>query len=73
MYEAHMGLYSIGGKIHVDRPISDERIKQFLKETGLKQTAFKLIHANTSILLPPSYFAAELMFMIARMSDNGIL
>jgi hypothetical protein len=73
MYENHMGLYSIGGKIHVDTPIPEEDIQRFIKETWLKQTAFKLIHANTSILLPPSYFAAELMFMIARMSDNGVL
>jgi len=33
MYENHMGLYSIGGKIHVDTPIPEEDIQRFIKET----------------------------------------
>lgn len=69
MYETHMGLYSIGWKIHVDSPIPEEKVKQFAQEKWLKQTMFKLIHANTSVLLPPSYFAAELVYMIARMGE----
>lgn len=72
MYENHMGLYSIGGKIHVDTPLTEIDIQNFVKKVGLKQSPFKLIHANTSILLPPSYFAAELMFMIARLWEYGL-
>ena len=65
-------LYSIGGKIHTENSIDNEKVEKFSREFWFWSSPFKLIHANTSVLLPPSYFPEELQFMITAMGQYGL-
>ncbi len=71
--EKYAGLYSIWGKIHFPSAIDAHKIYDFKKQFGLDATSFKLLHANTSLLLPPSNFPEELLFMINCMEEAGLI
>ncbi len=71
--DKYAGLYSIGGKIHFPSAIPQEKIDAFKSTYKLNATQFKLIHANTSLLLPPSNFPEELLFMIHCMEQAGLI
>lgn len=68
----HKWLFSIGGKIHFSSSIPEDHIEQFKQTYWLWSSPFKLIHANTSVLLKPSQFPQELMAMIAAMSESKL-
>lgn len=69
----YAGLFSVGGKIHFPSAIPQEKIAAFKSNYKLNATQFKLIHANTSLLLPPSNFPEELLFMISCMEQAGLI
>jgi hypothetical protein len=69
----YAGLYSIGGKIHFPHAIPEEKIRAFEKTHNLSSSPFKLIHANTSLLLPPTNFPEELQFMIRCMYEAWLI
>lgn len=71
--QKYAGLNSIGGKIHFPSAIADEKINAFKKQHWFDATYFKLIHANTSLLLPPSNFPEELLFMIRCIDEAGLI
>lgn len=71
--QKYAGLNSIGGKIHFPSAISDEKINAFKKQHWFDATYFKLLHANTSLLLPPSNFPEELLFMIRCIDEAGLI
>ena len=70
--EKYKWLYSIGGKIHFPESIPLENIEKFKEQYNFTGTPFRLIHANTSLILPPTNYPEELMFMIARMGESWL-
>lgn len=66
--EASFGLLPVGGKIHVMHPINEQKF-QFIRDAlGIDHTSFKVLHAGTSLLLPPMTSAGE-MELIVKMLD----
>lgn len=68
-----IGLVPVGGKIHVLHPIDPSRFKMFKDATGFTSTQFALIHANTSMLLPPTPTAEEQTALISALIKVGII
>ena len=69
----YKGMTSIGWKIHFSIAIPEEKIEKFRKKFWFYSTPFKLIHANTSLLLPPSYFPEEIALMIWFLQKEGLI
>lgn len=69
----YKGMLSIWGKIHFSEAIPQEKIEKFKQNFWFASTSFKLIHANTSLLLPPSYFPEELALMIGFLQKEGLI
>lgn len=51
--QALPGLMPIGGKIHVSQAVDPKMVNFLMDIFAFGQTPFKLIHADTSLLLPP--------------------
>lgn len=68
-----MGLLPVGGKIHVLHPVDEKRFDAFVRLLGFSQTSFRLIHANTSVNLPPAASAAELRARVRALEAFGII
>lgn len=54
------GLLPIGGKIHVIHDIDENRLDYILSHFGYSSTAFQVIHARKSLILPPMPSSQEL-------------
>ena len=67
------GLLPVGGKIHVTGSISPERFELLRKGLGISSTAFRLLHANDSMLLPPAPSAGELKLIIRLLDAEKII
>lgn len=70
--QSSKGLYSIGAKIHFPTSIPEKHVQKFIKDYNLPSTAFKLIHANSSVIIPPSQFWQEPTMLIAAMSESHL-
>ncbi|HBB02451.1 MAG: hypothetical protein US89_C0018G0007 [Candidatus Peregrinibacteria bacterium GW2011_GWF2_38_29] len=65
--EGYIGILPIGGKIHVLHPIEEKDLEAIKMALGIRSTAFKLIHAGSSLILPPCGTAEELKIIIAAL------
>lgn len=65
--------FSIWGKIHFKESIPKEKVDEFEKEFWFQSTGFKLIHANKSLLLPPSCSPNILLFYILALEKFGLI
>ncbi len=68
-----IGLLPVGGKIHVLHPIETEHFEMFRGLFQFGQTSFRLIHANTSLLLPPMPSAEELQSILYVLDASGVI
>jgi len=67
------GLMPIGGKIHTQKPMDPKTLDFIMKLFGLKQTAFQLIHAGGSLLIPPMPTALEFNMIIKILELFGVV
>jgi hypothetical protein len=67
------GLMPIGGKIHTQRPMEEETIKFIMGIFGLGQTPFQLLHAGSSLLIPPMATALEFNMLIKILELFGVV
>ncbi len=67
------GLLPIGGKIHVLHKIDLTRFEFLRDELGLSSTHFRLIHADTSLLLAPMPSWKELGFLTMMLAKEQII
>ncbi|EKD24546.1 MAG: hypothetical protein ACD_80C00211G0007 [uncultured bacterium (gcode 4)] len=65
--------YSVWWKIHFEESIPEEKIEEFRRKFWFQSTSFKLIHANTSLLLPPSCSPNILLFYILALKNSWLL
>lgn len=68
-----LGLVSVGGKVHVKRPIDSQRFNAFGHLMGLNQTSFHLLHANCSLNLQPVPSAAEFAWQVKALAQFGVI
>jgi len=66
-------LYSVWAKIHFTNPLPDWKLEEFQQKFNFWATPFKLIHANTSLLLPPCHSATELAYILLALTEFGII
>lgn len=68
------GLLPVGGKIHTKKPVNEEGLAMVEKMFGLPNgTAFKLIHANKTLLLPPLPSALEMQMLVKVLESFGVI
>lgn len=67
------GLLPIGGKIHVLHKIDLDRFEFLRDQLGLSSTHFRLIHADTSLLLAPMPSWKELAFLTMMLAKEEII
>ena len=67
------GLLPVGGKIHVLHKIDAMRLEFVKQRLGLDSTGFRLLHADTSLLLPPMPSAAELKLVVTVLNAEGVI
>jgi hypothetical protein len=53
--------------------VSEEAIEKFKKSYGFESTPFQMIHANTSMLLPPCPSPDEVAHMIECLQKEGLV
>jgi Mn-dependent DtxR family transcriptional regulator len=53
--------------------VSEEAIEKFKKSYGFESTPFQMIHANTSMLLPPCPSPDEVAHMIECLQKDGLI
>lgn len=68
-----IGLVPVGGKIQVLHAIDESRFNNFRRLMGMNQTIFRLIHAGTSLILPPTPSANELKAVIQALRLSGVV
>lgn len=68
-----IGLVPVGGKIQLLHAIDSKRFERFRDLLGLSQTSFRLIHAGTSLILPPTPSASELKAIIHTLRLSGVV
>ncbi len=68
-----LGLLPVGGKIHVLHGIDSNRFAPLLQYLSMGSTSFRLIHADTSLLLPPVPSAGELAILIRLIESEGMI
>ena len=68
-----MGLLPIGGKIHVLHEVDMKKFAAFTSLAGLGSTAFRLLHANTSVNLPAVPSWKELKLIASSLEAFGII
>lgn len=64
---------SIGGRWHFDNPVHDEHLQLFAKLLGLGQTPFRMIHANTSLIIPAFMSRREMKAFILMLALEGLI
>ena len=65
-------LYAIGWKIHFPDSIDQAKLEEFINRYRFWVTWFKMIHAWSSMLLPPVYSAQELILLIQALSEEWL-
>jgi hypothetical protein len=65
--------FSIWGKIHFKQSVPKAKVDEFEKQFWFQSTGFKLIHANKSLLLPPSCSPNILLFYILALEKFGLI
>lgn len=68
-----IGMLPVGGKIHTLHPIDEESFERVKNLLGLNSTAFKLIHAGTSVILPASITSKEFTLLIFCLQKLGFI
>jgi len=71
--EESFGLLPVGGKIHVMHQIDSTRLSYFREQFGFKSTAFHLIHADSSLILPAMPSAEELKLIIGLLDKEQVV
>jgi hypothetical protein len=66
-------LHPVGGKVHTLHPMPEDRFNAFRTALGLPQTQFQLIHAGTSLILPPAPTPFELKLLIGALCSEGLV
>jgi len=59
-----LGLLPVGGKIHFINALPAEKLRIFKTLTTVESTPFHMIHANHSMILPPSPSSKEMMLLL---------
>lgn len=67
------GLMPVGGKIHTLGSMDNPMLEKLRKIFKLNSTAFRLIHADDSLLLPPLPSDLEEIFLIEFLEKVGII
>jgi hypothetical protein len=67
------GLYPIGVKIHFSQSLREKKINTFIEKYNFSTTPFQMIHANKSMLIPPSVTATELATVIHFLQKEKLI
>ncbi len=70
---ADMPLGPIGGRWHFDNPVSDRHLKLFTELLSLGQTPFRMIHSNTSLIIPGFNSRKEMKAFILMLALEGLI
>lgn len=68
-----IGMLPVGGKIHTLHPIDEEAFERIKNLLGLTSTAFKLIHAGQSVILPASITSKEFTLLVFCLQKLGFI
>lgn len=66
------GLMAIGSKIHLKHPLNLDQANAVLRSLSFGQTPFKLIHAGSSVIIPPMPTALETNMLLLTLNVLGI-
>ena len=67
------GIMPIGGKIHTQKPMDQKLLDFIMSVFGLSNTPFKLIHSDTSLLIPPMASALEFNMIVKILELFGVI
>ncbi len=70
---ADMPLGPIGGRWHFDNPVSDRHLQLFTELLSLGQTPFRMIHSNTSLIIPGFNSRKEMKAFILMLALEGLI
>lgn len=69
--DTYKWLLTIWAKIHVSETVDEKKVQEFNDKFWFVNSWFKLIHSNTSLLLPHSQYAEDLIYMIVKISEEN--
>lgn len=67
------GYFPIGWKIHFSSSLSQEKVTLLHQIVGFGNTSFRLLHSDTSLNLPPCQSPLELIAILHRLCELGIV
>lgn len=70
---ADVPLGPIGGRWHFGNPVSEKHLKMFTHLMSLGQTPFRMIHSNTSLIIPGFMSKNEMRLFIFMLALEGLL
>lgn len=73
LYNFSKDFYPIGAKIHFLKPITPEQVAILNQIVGFWSTAFKLLHADTSLCIPACQSPVQIIAILHRLMEMGII
>ena len=70
---ADVPLGPIGGRWHFGNPVSDKHLELFKHLLSLGQTPFRMIHSNTSLIVPGFMSKNEMRMFILMLALEGLI
>jgi hypothetical protein len=69
----YRGYYPVGAKVHFNEAVPEEKLQRLFEALGFKQSLFRMIHADTCMLIPPRKSGLEVVAMLNELKRRGII
>ncbi len=69
----YSGYYPVGAKVHFRNAVPKEKLHSLQKIYGFSDSPFKMLHADTSMLIPPRKSATEIVAILEELKRRGII
>lgn len=67
------GYYPVGAKVHFREAVSGEKLQSLFNTFRFSPSLFKMLHADTSMLIPPRKSATEVVAILEELKRRGIM
>ncbi len=67
------GYYPVGAKVHFREAVSGEKLQSLFDTFRFSTSQFRMLHADTSMLIPPRKSATEIVAILEELKRRGII
>lgn len=71
--QPYNGYYPVGAKVHFPRAVPPPKLHTLNELFGFSRSVFTMLHANTSMLIPPRRSATEVVALLEELKRRGVI